>query len=231
MKVQFDDVNLWRVGLYTVGDVARYSGVRPRRIYRWFRGYKGRNRRRYEPIWHPEVPTLEGRIGFSFNDLMEIRFVNLFLELEIPLKRIRKAVNELQRTLDTPHPFSTEIIVTDGQQLFQNLQDTDGKQILYELSGSRLFAMHEVIMQFGRGLYWDRGLVQRWTPEPERANRIVMDPAFCFGHPTVTGTRIQAWVLADDYEVKGSYERVAEWYKIDPISVQHAVVFQQRFGG
>jgi uncharacterized protein (DUF433 family) len=187
-----------------------------------------KGRRNQKPLWKGEVPQLDGGLMLSFNDLMEVRAVKEFLDAGLSLQKIRRAVEELQKVLDTRYPFSRETIVTDGVKLFRRTI-VDGKPLLYELSRSRNYAMAEVILtNLNRGVVFKHDIAVRWHPDPVGARSVIVDPAIAFGQPVIEGTRIPAIVLYRAFKVEQSIERVGDWYQIDPSLVQQAVDFAAR---
>lgn len=79
-------------------------------------------------------------------------------------------------------------------------------------------------------MFYDQaGRVTRWYPDPDRNQAIVVDPAISFGRPVIDGTRINVAVLTHAYKAERSFDRVAEWYDIDPALVRQAVDFHERY--
>jgi uncharacterized protein (DUF433 family) len=182
-------------------------------------------------VWTSKIPRIDGRLTLSFNDLMEVRFVQAFRELGISLQKIRRAVAELQRMTQSDYPFSQRRVVTDGAELFAVLEDAEGNPLLLELTEARNFAFYSVIYpMLQRGLIFDeRGRVERWYPDIDRFSHIELNPRVCFGHPVVEGTRIQPQFLARALQIERSIERVADWYEIDPALVEQAAEFNRQY--
>ena len=167
----------------------------------------------------------------SFNDLLEIKFVNAFLTLGFSLQKIRFALQMLAKISVSEFPFSQKKVVTDGAFLFADLKDDKGKPVFLELSKRKNYAFPKVIYpMLKKGLVFnDFDMVSKWYPDQDKNDRIVLDPGISFGHPVIDGTRISATILANAYEAEGSMERVAEWYEIEPVMVRQAVDFHERF--
>ena len=58
------DLSLLGIGLYTVSDVARLTGISPGRLRRWLRGYAYRASQgqvTMAPLWHSQVPEVNER--------------------------------------------------------------------------------------------------------------------------------------------------------------------------
>lgn len=226
--------SLLGVGLFSIGDTSRLTGVNGPRIRRWLLGYRYRTAlevKQHKALWRPEVPTMNGTTALSFNDLLEIRLVGAFRGLGFSIQKIRRAISELSKIAETAYPFSQQKVVTDGVYLFAQLKDEEGKPLFYDLSDRRNYAFPDVIYPMLRkGLFYDQaGRVTRWYPDPDRNQAIVVDPAISFGRPVIDGTRINVAVLAYAYKAERSFDRVAEWYDIDPALVRQAVDFHERY--
>ena len=130
------ELDFFRLGLYTVSDVARLTGINATRISRWVKGYKyGRvsDRRTQEPVWPTEIPQIDHAIALSFNDLLEVRFVGTFREMGVTLPKIRKAITHLQNWYQTPYPFSARQVInilTDGKNLAAEVFAENGEIIM-----------------------------------------------------------------------------------------------------
>ena len=228
-------VNLFETGLYSVRDVAQLTRAHPTRVSRWVKGYSypsPKGRKHQEPLWEPEVPPLEGTITLSFNDLLEILFVHEFRKEGLSLAKIRSTVRALRRETSTKYPFSNRMIFTDGKELFEKLQDDDGKPLFVQLSTKRkpYSFFHVTLPYLRKGMIFDdRGVVRRWFPDKKNFSSIVVDPMISFGRPVIDGTRLNTSVLASAASAKHSIESVADWFGIDSGVVQEAVSFHQKY--
>jgi len=166
----------------------------------------------------------------GFNDLLEIRFVNAFVEMGLPLQRIRRALLELQHQVGVEYPFSRRQVITDGEQIYRKIV-IDGKSLFYDLSGSRNYAMYEVVeRELLDAIEWDEsGQARRLTPDRKIAKVIVIDPRVSFGRPFVRDQGIPASALASAYKVERNYDRVAAWYEIPASTVRQAVAFHKKY--
>src|ERR1700738_1282000 len=109
------------VGLYTVPQARRLTGVPGARIRRWLRGYEhgGRDeRRRSHPVWHVQLEPADGQLALGFLDLMEVRFVDAFLKAGLSLAKIRRAAHLAKDLVGCDHPFSTQKFRTAGKRIF-----------------------------------------------------------------------------------------------------------------
>ena len=98
------------VGYYTVPEAARLLKIAPRNINRWLGGYTYKGGR-MPPLWTPELPAFEDHLEIGFRDLIELRFVNAFLEAGLGLKTIRHCLDYAQdasRTNDPSQPAASK---------------------------------------------------------------------------------------------------------------------------
>lgn len=219
------------VGLYTVSESARLAAVSASRIRRWLRGYVHRHdeTERYSPpVWVSSVPVLDGALGLSFADLVEVRFVDAFLAAGVSWKTIRSAAARARDLLGVSHPFSTRKFSTDGRTIFAEVLRDTGELTLLDIVKSQ-YAFHRVISpSLYAGLEFDNeDVVQRWWPLG-RARRVVLDPKRAFGQPIIGTAGIPTAVLADAVRAEGSLSAAAAWYKVEVAAVRDAVAFEDR---
>ena len=109
------------MGIYTLGEASRLSGVSPQRIRRWLLGYsynrEGQTRSQV-PVFRGQIPPFDSKLELGFRDLLEIRIVNAFADAGLGLPTIRKALDRASRLIDNDHPFSTARFRTDGRDIF-----------------------------------------------------------------------------------------------------------------
>ncbi len=220
------------VGIYTVPQAARLTGVPRARIRRWLKGYefghKG-ERRRSAPVWRAQLKPIEDDLALGFLDLMEIRFVDAFLKAGLSLPKVRKAAQLAKELVGRDHPFSTQKFRTDGRRIFAELEHREhGDKSMLDLE-RRQFGIYDVIVpSLLKGVEFDdQGQAARWHPFEKDAPLIVLDPQRQFGQPIVE-PGVQTSVIADAVRAEGSVDAVARWFEIPPEAVTQAVEFEIR---
>jgi uncharacterized protein (DUF433 family) len=176
------------------------------------------------------LPSIENKVALGFLDLIEIKFVDAFLNVGVSWAAIHK-VREKAKILytDTNHPFCTKQFVTDGCQIFRDLHSETGEHCLEEIaSNQRVFA--EIVKPFIKQLeFRDGTIIERWWPLG-KDRHIVVDPRKNFGQPTVVTEGIPTQNLVRSYRANGSsLEEVARWFEISPVTVQEAVEYELSF--
>lgn len=216
------------VGIYTVPEAHKLTGVSRERIRRWLRGYRSNLRKKqYSPLWDSQLPPMENKVALGFLDLIEVKFVGAFLDQGVSWPMIHK-VREKARELypNDSHPFCTKQFVTDGQQVFIDVHNETGESSLLEIaSDQHVFA--QITKPFLKQLeFRDGAILERWWPLG-REGQVVLDPRKNFGQPTMSDDGVATQVLAASFRANGSIAEVARWYEISPQAVQQAVDYEQ----
>lgn len=222
------ETKLIGVGIYTVTEAARLTGISAGRIRRWLRGYtfrSGDRPRRSAPVWQGQLPPSNG-LALGFLDLLEVRFVETFLRHGVSWPIIRKAETRGRERFGTIHPFATRGFQTDGRKIFARISDEESIPALLDVADSQL-AFHKMISPSLAGIQFDDDAPVRWWPLGQK-RQVVIDPKRSFGQPIVNREGVPTAVLATAFEVEGSEEAVAKWYEVNVRSVRDAVEFEKR---
>ena len=220
-------VTYLNVGIYTVAEASKLTGVSKERIRRWLKGYHSNLRKKdYAPLWPSQLPAISNKVALGFLDLIEVKFVGEFLDRGVSWPMIHKVREKASQIYPgVSHPFCTQKFVTDGQQVFIEVHRETGEQSLFEIATDQhVFA--EIIKPFLKQLEFREGtILERWWPLGID-HHIVVDPRKNFGQPTISGEGIATQVLAQSVRANGSMEEVARWYEISPQAVRDAVDYE-----
>jgi uncharacterized protein (DUF433 family) len=217
------------VGIYSVPEAARLTGVNARRIRRWLRGYtfsSGQEGRSSTPVWVRQLPIVQDHLALGFRDLMEVRFVNAFRGHGVSWPTLRRAAERAHEIVRGDHPFCTKAFRTDGRSIFAEVIDETGETSLLDVVRNQ-YAFKKILEPYlYRGIEFDQeGVPARWWPLG-RKRRVVLDPMRSFGQPIVSREGVPTSILAQAFEIEQSVEVVADWYEVDPVSVQDAIAFE-----
>jgi DNA-binding transcriptional MerR regulator/uncharacterized protein (DUF433 family) len=226
---------------YTTAEAARLTGLTPSRIRRWLRGYTYR----YETRSDGDIRT--GHSGpvvrrnadedtpyASFLDLMDLLFVKRCVDKGSSLRKVRKALEEVER-ITGGHHFAQRTFFLQGDTLFlemegQEAADGDrGNALLELLSGGQL-GLVPIIKEIGEKIDFAEatGFAQRWFPEGKEG-MIVVDPAISFGRPTLMPRGIPTASVFDLFLGEDEdTQAVCSWMELDPREVVAAVAFERR---
>ncbi len=214
-------------GFYTISEVSRYLGIERReRVRRWVVGYDC-----LDPIVLCDYKPVSRTQELSFLDLIEVRFIQHFRRQGVSLQSIRAAAKAARRELEISHPFAASHMefVTDRKRIFLHTAEKTGDERLLDIVRGQ-YAMYEVMEKLlAKGLTFDPDtlLAERWYPDKGNYPKIVLDPHIAFGQSTVepfgvpTKALFEAWRAND-----GSSDVVAEWFEVEPVSVEQAVDYE-----
>jgi uncharacterized protein (DUF433 family) len=225
------DLSLLGIGLYTVAEASRLTGIPPGRLRRWLRGYTwgaGERRAASQPVWLRQVPDIEGTVGLGFLDLMEARFVDAFRKAAVPWLVIRRCAEHAREIIGSDHPFSSQRFRTDGRTIFAEIVDPAGERQLLDLAKGQFAFARVIDPSLYAGIeFSNRDMPARWWPMGQ-GTTVVIDPARSFGQPIVSDGGVPTRTLADAVAAEGSVAKVARLFRLEPKSVRAALRFEQR---
>jgi len=219
------------LGIYSVPEAARLSGVSAQRIRRWVRGYRYSVRdesRSSAPVLVADYGTPGRSLSLSFLDMLEVRFIDAFRKAGVGWTAIRVASNRAREILERNHPFATKRFRTDGRTILLEIAHEKDEGELLDLVRDQ-FAFRKVLWPYlYKGIdFGPEDSAERWWPM-DRRRSVVVDPARSFGQPIVDREGVPTAVLAEAFSAESSLERVASWFEVSIRSVRDAVDFEER---
>jgi uncharacterized protein (DUF433 family) len=147
--------------LYTVSRAAHLVGMPPSTLASWAHGYTRRfpNRRTVEkgPVITQLDVARRGDPSIPFVGLVEAMVVQAFRQTDLPLQRIRKALEVLASQGELQHPLASKRLFTDGAQVLFDYATSHGDGQIRLLTvvhtGQRVF--HEVIQDYLQRITFD----------------------------------------------------------------------------
>jgi uncharacterized protein (DUF433 family) len=225
------DLSLLGIGLYTVAEASRLTGISRGRLRRWLRGHTyraGEAPAISEPVWRRQVPDIDGTLGLGFLDLMEARFVDAFRTASVPWRVIRLCAERAREVAGSDHPFSSPRFRTDGRTIFAEVADRTGEKQLLDLGKNQLAFGRMIGPSLYAGVEFSvDDMPARWWPMGAN-QEIVIDPKRSFGQPIVNDGGVPTTVIADAVEAEGSVPKVASLFQLPQHSVRAALRFEKR---
>ncbi len=222
---QFERVNPRELPAYGLTEAAHYLRIPIATLRSWVCGrfYPTESGRRFfKPLLELPDPELH---SLSFVNLVEAHVLDAIRrEHNIPLPKVRVALDYVKRRFDSPHPLADQKFQTDGAALFvarfgQLIAVTEAGQL----------AMKEMLAAHLRRLEHDAdGLAARLFPftrkrQPDEPKIIVIDPWVSFGRPTIIGTGVATDIIAERYKAGESIDELAHDYGCERGHVEEAV--------
>ncbi|MBI3099729.1 MAG: hypothetical protein HYY93_16080 [Planctomycetes bacterium] len=216
------------IGIYTIPEAARLTGVSLGRVRRWIAGYHydyGKGRVDRPPVWRADIGTTDGGVCLSFLDLLEVFVVDQLRSRRVAWTTIHDVGKKAAEELRTNHPFCTQRFVTLGRTLLLDaLLPTEDRALLDLVSHQLHF--HRLLDPFLENLDFGARDPQRWWPTG-RDRCVVIDPARSFGAPIVETKSVPTIVLSEAVRGGHSESLVAGWYGIPVRAVRDAVRFEE----
>jgi uncharacterized protein (DUF433 family) len=226
-------MNLLGIGIYYPAEGARYLRVPAYSLRRWAQGYTywaddHRLRLKSGPVIKSDLPVIGKQRALSFLELMELRIVARLRSKGLSLQHIRMAASVAREVLGTKHPFATRKVFTDRRRILTYLTAPPDGGAMIELvrTSHHQLIFGQILEPLLEDLDFDEssGIAQRWWPLG-RARQIVLDPAICFGAPTIAGTRVRTDIAAG-VAAEDTVETVAAAFDLTRPQVQAAVEFE-----
>lgn len=210
---------------YPLTEAAHYLRMPQATLRSWVAGRHyptERGRRFFKPLI---TPPEEGRLVLSFINLVEAHVLDAIRRLyEIPLYKVRKALDYLQKTIHSKHPLAEEAFETDGMDLFIRKFGE-----LVNVSKDGQLEMQRALESYLKRIDRDsHGLPLRLYPFTRRRELtepkvVVIDPQISFGRPVLAGTGIPTAEIAERFNAGEKIEELAEDYGRRAIEIEEAI--------
>jgi uncharacterized protein (DUF433 family) len=199
-------------GLYTLAEASKYARMSRMTLSRWFKG-DGYCERVFA-VGETKVITFA-----DFVQALAVR--NLRLHYNVPLQKIRAAVELARKDYGMDYPFARE----NTTYLFENeIWIKPERSDLVQVSGKQHHqsGMTRVIAQFYKDVSFDpaTGLADKYKAFERGGLKITMNPRLRLGEPMVDGCGYTPQALAEAAKAEGSTEEAARMYGVTKEQVE-----------
>lgn len=216
-------------GIYTVAEASRLIHVSPDRIRRWLKGYtyiSNTGVKTSKSVIEPDYDVSSKSYALSFLDLLEMRFINSFLEYGVSLKTVRRVAINAANYLHNSHPFINKQFYTDKRTILLKCTE-NGDSRLIDLANNQVEIDKVFAAYLYHGIeYKEDSLAVRWWPLGDD-HSIVIDPKRNFGRPVLNKEGIPTDTIAKLFRAEGSIDSVTDWFDIDRQSVSIAINYEE----
>lgn len=198
-------------GIYTARDISFILKLPYHKVNYWMREF-----------WKGYTFGIKGNKAVNFYTLIEFYTFYHLRELEVSAQEIKKAHIKIGNDLKTIYPFARKIH-TDGKkgiwyEYLENLIKADNK---------KQFSLKPILAPFLSKIEFDvDDIATRYFPT--EAKKVVVDPRFQFGQPTITGTGIKAEIINGFVEGGESKETICKLYNLQIDQVEDAILYFKR---
>ena len=211
-------------GIYSVPEVALYTGLKSSTVNRWAFGY-----REYPGIVDPDIPQIGQGKAISFLAMMELYLMSRFLDAGLRPEKFRIAAGEVARIKGLSHPFAfehlQEYIREDGRDFYYRTGEDAWQKLTGRNRGN--FAWDLVVRPYLHEVEFQGDYARRWFPA-SAGHLIVLDPAIQFGEPVISGTRVPTAIIAEQLMAGDQPSLLAEGYGLTLEQIRAAERFESR---
>lgn len=209
MAKRFEDVE---IGTYGTAEVAHWLRIPARTVRSWISD---------DGIVVPAEPSL-----LSFMNVLELHVVKGMRKIhEIPMQRIRRAIDHVNSKYPSRHPLVDREFQTDGVDVF--IEDL-GEYINVSRLGQKGFKdiVSTYLRRIGRT---SEGVAEVFHPfvlsdAPSEPKLIAMNPKVSFGKPVISGTGISTALVAARFNsARESVSSLAEEYGLPQAKIEEAI--------
>ncbi len=201
------------IGLYTPAEAALYARVRTQTLNRWVFG-DARN----SGVVEAQIANANERtVSFlDFVQTMAIRAIRS--QFDVPLQKIRKAVDIASETFDTKYPFAMRhktFVIREGSAAGELVLEREGHHVQISGKNKKQHLFGEIAelymdqVQFGPD-----GLAAGYTAWGTGPDTIQMNPHIRFGEPIVADCGYSAHALWEAVRTEGGISAAADAYGV-----------------
>ena len=196
-------------GLYTSKEAAFYARMPSVTMNRWIQGSRNGERVIRPEIWGEQDKYL------TFMDFVQALAIRTFrLTYDIPLQKIRSAVNNAADRYGVEHPFArNHVTYWDGKDI--HIELTDG--LLTQVTGKSLGqgSFKQLVEVYLRDLTFDvDGIAATYRAYTWKDTEIRMNPKIRFGEPIIMSCGYTAQSLWQACITEGSIEAGSKAYGV-----------------
>lgn len=220
--------------IYTLDEAAFILGLAPSTLKTWTFGSRWHDPtgrvRQYEPLIIP--PERIDRLMLSFTNLIEAHILYAIRRVhKIKMSRVREALAQLRRDVESQHPLAELDIYTEGKNILVKYET------YVNMSEGKQSEMAQVIEIYVKRIERDESRIARFYPfsgEPiiagpaviEQPKIVSVDPFVSFGRPVVTGTNIRTEILSERWLGGDTIDSLATDYQLDRSIVEAALKYE-----
>lgn len=210
---------------YRIPEAARYLGIPASTVRWWTLGQRYRTTAGLKMSKPVIVVPQHAPPLLSFINLVELHVLDgIRHQYQIPLPKVRAAVEYVVRQFSSRHPLAHEQFETDGVSLLIRKFDS-----LIDASERGQLAMTEILKEHLQRIERDdEGLAVRLYPftrhrHVQNPKLILIDPRIAFGRPVLAGTGIATSTVAERYKAGESIAALVDDYGRQPEEIEEAV--------
>lgn len=216
---------------YAISEAAGYLRLPVSTLRSWVLGQRYYDVNREAKLFKPVIGIADAKNRqLSFINLVEaFVLAGIRREYEVPLPKVRKALDYVKRVFGTRQPLAEEQFETDGADLF-----VEKYRALIGASQDGQLQMREIIRDRLRRVRRDpKGLPEKIILFPaaagdKRGADVIIDPKRSFGRPVLDRLGVRTVVVFERFMAGDNIEILARDYAVPPQAIQDAIRCERR---
>lgn len=205
-------------GVYPISEVHRLTFISKSRVNRFVKKYKG-----VGGLWGGKAEKLGAMHYLTFNDMMELRVINAFLDKGVGWRVICRMAEYARERFGTDYPLSHQRFPKDGRRLYARALESLGVAPAADWDAIDKTLSNGII----ESLEYESKMPVRWYPV-KNSRRIMIDGRYAFGAPALTQFGVPTQVLYKSYLADNrNAPFVASIYRVTEDGVKSAVKFER----
>lgn len=204
-------------GIYTIPEVAFLLKLPISKVRRWMTDFwdsRLSKKNDHDYSWGKGSAR-----ATNFFTLIEFYIFYQLRELNVSTAKIFNAHQDMADQLNTPYPFASSKILSDGRSILFTLKD--GTIVNADKSKQSVFK--QIIEKFCKKIeFSETDIAERFYPLG-KDKHIIVDPHHQFGQPVIERTNILAQTLYELYNAGESIEFLTRLYDLEETDVQNAI--------
>jgi uncharacterized protein (DUF433 family) len=222
----FNQQDLRQLPAYAISEAAGYLQLPTSTLRSWLLGVRNYDARGTARLFKPVIEIADPKKKqMSFINLVEaFVLAGIRREHEVPLPKVRKALDYVRRSFGTRRPLAEEQFETDGADLFVEKYcalvgvSQEGQLQMRELIRDRLKRVH----RDPKGLP-EKIVLFRAAGAGEGRADVIIDPKRSFGRPVLDGLGVRTTVVFERFMAGDNIEVLARDYAVPAQAVQDAI--------
>lgn len=198
-------------GIYTKRDVAKILNLPYAKVSKWM-----------DEFWDDYTFGIKGHKAINFYTLIEFYTFYHLRELNISSQHIKKAHSAIGKDLNTIYPFARKIHAHKSSGIWyeylENIIKADSKQ---------QFSLKPLLLPFLSKIEFNNNDIA-YKYFPTKSRKIVIDPKFQYGQPTIAGTGIKAEIINGFYKGGESKDTICKLYDLTIEQVDDAILYYKK---
>jgi uncharacterized protein (DUF433 family) len=222
----FTQQDLRQLPAYAISEAAGYLQLPTSTLRSWLLGQRNYDAHRAARFFKPVIDIADLKHKqLSFINLVEaFVLAGIRRDHEVPLPKVRRALDYVRRSFGTRRPLAEEQFETDGADLF-----VEKYGALVGVSQEGQLQMREMIRDRLKRVRRDlKGLPEKLILFPaaeagEGRADVVIDPKRSFGRPVLDGLGVRTTVVFERFMAGENVEILARDYAVPAQAVQDAI--------